>query len=253
MSRKSAVLTTDEVSAYEKFCKDHNIVCDGSEVGVANGTLIGEYITVTWGEEITPVTLAIALEKLRDRVTFKSAAQREIESIASGMTENEKSITREFLKKQGRLVLDGDQGSENISNIVSWLRARSYPISAQNLVLALSNILNSGGRKLHWLPEPARTEPYGRHSKGSRSFAPKSETNRSFTDTIKDHSKDPAYAPKSQESSLSADEARWMGMANALVGRTHGQTAEAMRIVKATPRETYEARKKFLDGRGASI
>ena len=251
MARTTQQLNQNEMAAYEKFCAEHNIVCDASEVGVANGNILGGFVIEKMDSDLTPASLAASFPQVRDQLVFKSAAQKEVESVVSGMTEDEKSITREFLKKQGQLVLDGDEGLENLSSIASWLRARSYPISAQNLGTALSNILNNGQRQLHWKPAAAQTEPYGRHSSDSRSFAPKSNTNRNITSSKHDHAKDQPIS--TLKNSLSADESRWMQMAEGLRGNTHSKTAEMQKIMRSTWRETYESRLRLLQGRNASI
>ena len=81
MGRTSTEITQKEKDAFHNFCTEHRIVTD-DEVGRANGDLIGEYIVLTWKEDITPRTLAVALDKLRDRIVFYSEAEWQLKQIA---------------------------------------------------------------------------------------------------------------------------------------------------------------------------
>jgi hypothetical protein len=86
MARTSENLTTREVNTYIEFCAKNRIVCDGSEAGISNGDLIGGYVALTWNEDLTPFTLATALEKLKDRIVFqreKSTAEIRYDGIAT--------------------------------------------------------------------------------------------------------------------------------------------------------------------------
>src|SRR6266478_6391174 len=82
MARTSPTVTKKENDAYQKFCDEHNIVADESEAARINGDEIGNYIAVQGGEDITPATLAVALQKLRDRLTFYTPAQAEYKKVA---------------------------------------------------------------------------------------------------------------------------------------------------------------------------
>ena len=48
MARTTQQLNQNEMAAYEKFCAEHDIVCDASEVGVANGNILGGFVIGRW-------------------------------------------------------------------------------------------------------------------------------------------------------------------------------------------------------------
>jgi len=156
MARTSDQITEQEIQAFNEFCQQHAVVTEG-EIGEQNGKHISEYIVDTWKQDISPATLAVALEKLGDRLVFKSAIQVELEQVVSKLNDQERRVAYNWFKRQ-RLVSDGDQGSENVTNIIGWLQRNNHPITDQTLNLALSNIVNSGKRPLHWKPAPCRMQ-----------------------------------------------------------------------------------------------
>jgi len=152
MARTSDQITEQEIQAFNEFCQQHAVVTEG-EIGEQNAKHISEYIVDTWKQDISAATLTVALEKLGDRLVFKSAIQVELEQVVSKLNDQERRVAYNWFKRQ-RLVSDGDQGSENVTNIIGWLQRNNHPITDQTLNLALSNIVNSGKRPLHWKPAP---------------------------------------------------------------------------------------------------
>jgi hypothetical protein len=77
MSRTSSSITDTEKAIYTAFCHDHHILNDDSPTAVKNGEHIGGYIAL-WNVDITEETLAVTLEKLRDRrqLAIPSASPR---------------------------------------------------------------------------------------------------------------------------------------------------------------------------------
>lgn len=213
-------LTQAEFTAYEKFVADNGIVLEG-EVGRKNGSILGGYITGR-DQMITAETLAAALPIVRNQLVFKSAAQREFDAVAGQLSETEKSIIINWSGRQNRLVLDGDPGLENFSIIVGWLRARGYAISDQNLGLALTNVINSGQRKLHWLPTPRQ------------------ESGEYYADGRINHSKHQSdrisLGGETVEAILENSRERfYRRAAESIVGRNHAETDQLRRIVVTNP------------------
>jgi len=170
MARTSDQITEQEIQAFNEFCQQHAVVTEG-EIGEQNGKHISEYIVDTWKQDISPATLAVALEKLGDRLVFKSAIQVELEQVVSKLNDQERRVAYNWFKRQ-RLVSDGDQGSENVTNIIGWLQRNNHPITDQTLNLALSNIVNSGKRPLHWKPAPLQDAEKEQQRQREASSAP---------------------------------------------------------------------------------
>ena len=66
MARTTQQLNQNEMAAYEKFCAEHNIVCDASEVGVANGNILGGFVIEKMDSDLTPASLAASFPQVRD-------------------------------------------------------------------------------------------------------------------------------------------------------------------------------------------
>jgi hypothetical protein len=60
------------------------------------------------------------------------------------MTPQEAEIFDAWLSRQRLESSDSDQGKENATNILIWLRERNMEITGRNLTLALQNIISSG-------------------------------------------------------------------------------------------------------------
>ena len=96
------------------------------------------------GEDITEANLDKALPYMRPHLKFKSEAYLKLEQAANGMTPQEAEIFDAWLSRQRLESPDSDQGKENATNILSWLRERNLEICNRNLDVALQNIINNG-------------------------------------------------------------------------------------------------------------
>jgi len=121
--RTSVEITNQEVAAYTAFCRNHHVFFEGEE-GVDNGNFVRDYFLKTWGEDITEANLDKALPYMRPHLKFKSEAYLKLEQAANGMTPQEaESLTHGCPVSSAK-----DQGMENATNILSWLRERNLEI-----------------------------------------------------------------------------------------------------------------------------
>jgi hypothetical protein len=242
MARTSETLTQAEVDAYKKFCADNNIVNDESQAGLANGDQIGNYIVFQWGEDITPATLAVALEKLRDRIAFYTPAQAKYKVIA------DEDITRankldDWFKGPGNtsLVKTGEEAFENSAALLIELRGRE--ISAKNIHDAIGRISFKSG--LHFVPSPRRMDPR-QHQDQGEGFISK-DADPHYRRGKLNHAYQEPGSKQEAPKSLDPSEAQWRAMAEALRGNTHSKNAELEGIHGKNWRETYELRKRALN------
>ncbi len=177
--RTSTTITETEKNAYNDFCQQHHILNDDSPAAIRNGEHIGGYVGHTWGEDLTEETLKVALEKLRDRLTFIPAEQVEVVEILSKLDQGQRDIVAAWLAKQHRLETDGPRGFSNVSVIVAWLLNRRYAISDQGLTMALGNCQANGRRKLYWKEGPKQDRAYGPGGKLNHAFGQKDESAKS--------------------------------------------------------------------------
>jgi hypothetical protein len=151
--RTSETINNQEVQAYQSWCNKHHVFFQGEE-GVGNGNFVRDYFLKTWGEDITEANLDKALPYIRPHLKFKSDAYLKLEQAANGMTPPEADIFDEWMSRQ-RLESANDQGMENATNILSWLRERNLEIISRNLDVALQNIIckgHLGHAPLVWKP-----------------------------------------------------------------------------------------------------
>jgi hypothetical protein len=158
--RTSTTITETERNAYDLFCQQHNILNDESADGLSNGEHIGAYIGRTWNEDITEHTLTVALEKLRDRLTFIPPERIEVAKILSKLDQGQREIVASWLAKQHQLETEDLKGFSNVSVLVAWLLNRKYAISEANLTTALGNVQNSSHRKIYWKENPKQSREY---------------------------------------------------------------------------------------------
>jgi hypothetical protein len=125
------------------FAERHHVFFEGEE-GVDNGNFVRDYFLKTWGEDITKANLDKALPYIRPHLRFKSEALVKLENAANGMTPQEADIFDAWMSRQRLESPDSDQGKENATNILSWLRERNMEITGHNLNLVLQNVISSG-------------------------------------------------------------------------------------------------------------
>jgi hypothetical protein len=141
--RTSETINNQEVQAYQSWCSKHHVFLEGAE-GTDNGNFVRDYFLKTWGEDITEANLDKALPYIRPHLKFKSDAYLKLEQAANGMTPQEAEIFDAWLSRQRLESPASDQGKENATNLLTWLRERNLEIIGRNLDVALQNIINNG-------------------------------------------------------------------------------------------------------------
>jgi hypothetical protein len=241
MPRTSATITQAEIDAFQKFCIEHRIITDG-EAGNANGNQIGEYIAVTWGEDITPATLAVAFEKLRDRLTFYTPAQAEYKMVADQEPDRASQFNAWFTSRANTsLVTDGEEGFQNETILLAELRGRD--INPKNIQDAIGRASFKSG--LHFVQAPRPVDP--RQHKDDGSGFLRNEKNPRYRNGRINHAYVEPGSKQETQKNLDPSEAQWRSMAESLCGNSHSKTAEIQRIHGKNWRETYELRKKALN------
>jgi hypothetical protein len=262
MSRTSSSITDLEKAIYTAFCHEHHILNDDSPTAVKNGEHIGGYIAL-WDVDITEETLKVALEKLSDRLVFIPAEQTEVADILAHLDQSQRDAVASWLSKQHRLEVDGVKGYSNVSVLCAYLINRRYAISESGLDLALGNCQNSGRRKIFWkeLPKADRSiGPGGKinHAlvnKSEEGFMPRSQTNRTLRQVMEDNK------PKTETPSTPVSiNVKYQAKAEALQGRSHGQTEQARKFFVMVPgtstidwAQTHAARLRFLTAQAPLI
>ena len=253
--RTNTDITDSEKAIYTAFCHQHHILNDESPAGIKNGEHIGGYIAL-WDVDITEETLKVTLEKLRDRLTFVSPLQTEVVDILSHLSAPDRDVVANWLSHQHRLQTEGPNGFSNVSVITAWLLNHKYAITEANLSTALGNCQTSGHRKIHWKELPKADRSYGPGGKLNHSivnpstegFMPRNQTNRSARQIAEDNRPKVETVP----TPVSINE-QYQSKAEALQGRSHGQTEQARKFFVMIPgtstidwQQTHAARLKFL-------
>jgi hypothetical protein len=249
--------STTEVAVFTKFAHDYDII-DAGEVGVQNANILcTPIINSESNSEITPQTLAASLLNVKNQIQFKSATYKKADELARGLTAQEQEIYRAWAARQKMLIgLDGSpEGYENVLSLLSWFRGNA--VTSHNLDLALGNVINSPqvGQRIHFKPQPKQDRSIvgGRinHSlvnKSEEGFMPRNQTNRSARQIAEENRPKKEVVPTPV--SINTE---YQAKAEALQGRSHGQTAQANRMFVMVPgtsnidwAQTYRAREKFL-------
>ena len=252
--RTSSTITDQEKNIYTAFCTQHHILNDDSPTAVKNGEHIGSYIAL-WDVDITEDTLKVTLEKLRDRLVFIAPEQTEVQDILGRLDQSQREIIASWLSRQHRLEVDGPKGFSNVSVLAAWLMTRKYAISEANLNTAIGNIQNTSHRKLYWkeLPKVDRSIVgtkinHALVNKSEEGFMPRNQTNRSIRQIMEENRPKVEVVPTPVSINV-----EYKAKAEALQGRSHGQTAQAGRMFVVVPgtsdidwAQTYRARERFL-------
>ena len=246
-----------EQAAFNKFAQDYDIIVDG-EVGVQNANILcTPIINSESNSELTPQTLAASLLNVKSQIKFKSAAYKRGDELARQMTADEQGIYRAWAKNQKLLVgIDGsEEGYQNVATLLGWFRGNA--VTAHHLDLALGNCVNNAqfGR-IHFHPQPKADRSIGpggkiNHAlvnKSEEGFMPRNQTNRSARQIAEENR--PKMETPVAPVSINVE---YQAKAEALQGRSHGQTAQAMRMFVMVPNtsdidwaRTHAARLRFL-------
>jgi hypothetical protein len=235
MARTNEGITAAEVKTYQKFCADHNIVADESEAGLQNGETIGTYVAITWGVDFTPATLAVALDKLRDRIVFYSPAQAEYLKVANQDPDRANQLAN-WLGTQGnsgQLVNQGDEAFDNLRLLLITLRG--YDINPTTIRHAEDRIGNKPGNKLQYVPQPRREGPRSQAAKNDDGvpFLGRNLNEPEWVRRSRERSEREAREAASRTSSASARAAavrEAKRQAEELRGNTHAESEQIGRV-----------------------
>jgi hypothetical protein len=220
MARTNTTLSQNEIDALVKFCDEHNIVVEGS-AGEQIGREIIHYIVNIWKEELTPHTLGVALDKLRDRLVFYEPKQKEYERVLTGLSAEEQQALKEWKSVRGL-----KNSFHNAVALVSWIKAHGFKVTQANLLLALQQ--NRVAPFLEWEPTPRerlKSEPVVEDDPGRRPgqfIEPSQPLWKQDRDRREREAAEKNQASKPQ---LSAEQQRWKQMAEEKLGsyRSHSQ------------------------------
>ena len=245
-----------EIALYQAFCPTNRIALDG-EAGEKNGALFAEVIGVKMDSDFTPETLETAFLQLKSQLELVSETYKKADELARNLSPQEQEIYRAWAKNQKLLIgIDGsEEGYRNVSTLLGWMRGNA--VTAHSLDLALGNCVNNAqfGR-IHFHPQPKQDRSIGpggkiNHAlvnKSEEGFAPRSSTNRSIRQIMEENRPKGETVPTPVSVNV-----EFKSKAEALQGRSHGQTAQAMRMFVVVPgtsdidwAQTYRAREKFL-------
>lgn len=286
MARTSPTLTQNEVQAYSKFCTDHNICSDDSltEDSVANANLVWKYFTETWPNDITEENLLAAFPQLQPHLKFYSSReQAEYTQIANENQQNAQTLVA-WLNTQGKpgqLVNEGPEAYANLSRLLREINGRREMVSSQTIAAAQDRIQHQPGKgRLHFLPQPRRTEPISPAARVDALENPDRKPGQLFSSgdlvqnsdgswrskTPQEQARDREAAEKANQPTvrekLSAEEQQWRKMAEELCGYgSHGnqaaikQTFDQAVASGADWRRVYEAcnRVVAMFKRGAAV
>jgi len=254
MARTSNTIQQAEIEAYQAFATEHGIELEGQD-GQDNGKVVVEFVAEQMDSMISKTSLEAALPYLKDKLIFKTAEQKALETVIRSISVSERQLFMDWFKRQTHIVNDNDsdQALENACNILIWATQRGGA-TEKNFDLALGN-LPGKGIKIHYKPKKSTFEG-GRHS--GKQFDYSDRTNRAHADT---HASSEAYEdddgpirgikPSQQQEAategLSESEALWKQEAEKIaVGHTHSQTAELAAVTGRSWREIYSKRMEII-------
>jgi len=245
MARTNQELTQAEVDAFNQFCNENRIISDESEVGQANGNLIGGYIAFTWREDITPQTLAVAFGVLRDRIVFYTPAQFEYKKVADEDSVRANTLNQWFHSSaNSSLVKDGEQGFQNQSALLAELRGRDISEKTIQDAIGRANFK----RGLHYVTTDRIPRPVDprQHADDGKGFMPKDQVNISSREAAARRAS--AAAGKPSPAPQGTD---YRALADAVKGSTHSKTEQIQKMFTTRPgtsdidyEQTYYARRR---------
>ena len=236
---------TQAIFEAEKILRSQGLIvseADGKEEYEQNFERISSYLELNSQAPVTVEMILRGCEQMRDQMCWKSKAQMDYDAAFGSLTTDQKNVFGVWWSRQKNvLILEGDQGFENATKLIGWMKGRSF--DSHMLGLALTNLAANSG--LH-LVRQSTFKP-GRHSGSDRSFAPKSESNL----TARDHARRAAEASKAKSGKSEQPSTDYRGLAETINGRTHSETIRIRRmfVMKSGTSEvdwqqTYAARRR---------
>jgi hypothetical protein len=130
--RTSEQITQNEIKAYAKFCAERGIIHDGSQDDQHNADFVLNYFVNIWKEDITEQNLNTAWEKIRPHLKFYAPNQQEANDLISKLSPEEQKVFAEWKGPRGLKPTH-----RAVAALLSWLGAHKFPVTKQNLDLAV--------------------------------------------------------------------------------------------------------------------
>jgi len=245
-------INQNDVEVVVEWCRQQ--VPRGYQDTEGNGLLILE--TIPDGTPVTLESLTAAAQSLVNKgvalFRFKSLAEQAFDKTVALLTQGQRETVHSWLLSQNRLIQDGDQGYENVTQICNWLLARRFQITNDSLNNAVGNLVNNSAARLHFKTVEQNYQP-GRHSGKSFHDSKAEEQSRNFIHGRINHANQPHIVEQSV--SPKTLEAEWARKCDSIQGKTHSQTQQVRRLLVTKPdgtpdyRATYESRIRFLESR----
>lgn len=230
-----------------KFCPVELKTVETGGLTQPDVQLINDYIQQNGGVWSID-NLNRAVEKLRDRLTFRSKADLEYQAAWQSLTPDQQTHFANWWNGPAKkyVRLDGEEGFANASRILTW--AKNHTWSADVFDRACQNLFSTTG--LYPAPQREQGERRG-HAADGQPFMAKSETNVSALDRARqDRERNEQNQPKKTEVSPdNPNSAEWLRRANALTGSTHSDNAVLARMAGSTHYETYLMRQRYLNSK----
>jgi hypothetical protein len=221
MARTNSEIQQHEVQAYAKFCDENNIVHDGSEGDAANSALVLDYFTKQWGEMITAETLSQAFPQLKPHLKFNDPNQVEFNKLYNSLSAEEKAAFAEWKGSRGLKDTFG-----NAVALLSWIKAHGFKVTQANLQLAVGQ--QRVAPFLEWDESGTpRYEDARQHKSDGEGFLGKDINLNPAQHRARMRSTQPEEFPSSIRG---REVAAAKSDAEALRGRTHGETAQLQRV-----------------------
>src|SRR5258708_39266284 len=125
-----------EAEEQELDAKHGLILLDNSPAAKANALVLNEYLNSN-SVPITVASMVAAAHALKSKLSWKSPAQMEFSDILGRLTPTQCQVVSAWSKKQRRLKSLGDEGFQNISQVVGWLLNRRYSVTESGLDMSL--------------------------------------------------------------------------------------------------------------------
>jgi hypothetical protein len=157
--------------------------------------------------------------------------------------------------RQVKLSLDEEQARHNVNLILSNLKNLNYTVTAENLTRVLQRLFTLPRTTIYVQPEAGpsdarstqhQNKQFTKLDQVSLTTDQKSGGPDLYVNGRLNHARTakPHTAPAP---ALSQSDETWQRMADSLRANTHSKTAELLKIVGSSPRQTFELRKKRLD------
>ena len=209
--------------------------------------LINDYLQTNCGGFWSIENLNRAVEKLRDRLTFRSKADLEYQAAWESLSADERAHFSNWWNGPAKkyVRLDGEEGFANASRILTW--AKNHTWSGDVFDRACTNLFTTHG--LYPAPHREQGERRG-HDADGQPFMSREDTNVSAVERARrDRERNEQNKPKIETSPDNPNSAEWKRRADALTGTTHSDNAVLARMAGSTHYETYLMRQRYLNSK----